>query len=439
MERDTSILCTGDLHLGSHPSKIPESVANQRLSTRSVWQSVVDNAITDEVDAVLISGDIIDRENRYFEAFGAFEAGARQLNEAEIPTIVVTGNHDFDSLPRLVQDLDLDYLTLLGDDDDWERYTLMQDGDPCLHIDGWSFPAEHVFQSPLTDYDLDKPAEPCIGLLHGDFETRDSQYAPIGATELAGCPVDAWLLGHIHAPGIVHDADPLAFYPGSPQPLDPGEPGLHGTWSLRVQPNGQVQLDQEPGASLQYDSLEVDITDVDDVKSILPRMKQAIDDFVTREVNTTGLEVFLARVELTGRSALHGDLLHERATLIEQCQFQCGALPVRIERITLDTTPAIDLNELTDGTSPVAYLAELLLAIEDDAVEDDAIADAYPDLLDGATQAIHDVQTANPYTPLRQGNRLEDPEPDTAIAALEQEARALLDELLKQREKGKTA
>lgn len=110
---------------------------------RAVWQSLVEDAIAADVDAVLISEDVIDRENRYFEAFGAFVAGATQLNEAELSTRVLIGDHDFDTLPRLVQDLDLDYLTLLGVDGDWERYTLAQEDEPARHIDGWSFPGEY--------------------------------------------------------------------------------------------------------------------------------------------------------------------------------------------------------------------------------------------------------------------------------------------------------
>ncbi len=110
-----AILCTGDLHLGRHPSRIPERLDGPAFSPKAVWRETVQQAIDCDVDAVVVTGDVADRENRYFEAYGAFERGAVRLDKAEIPTTTIAGNHDFDVLPRIVRDLDLDNLHLLGE------------------------------------------------------------------------------------------------------------------------------------------------------------------------------------------------------------------------------------------------------------------------------------------------------------------------------------
>ena len=82
-----NLLCTGDVHLGRHPTRIPSEIDGQQFSPKSVWQSTVNEAIRRRVDAVVITGDVVDRENRYFEAYGAFEAGISRLEAEEIPVV----------------------------------------------------------------------------------------------------------------------------------------------------------------------------------------------------------------------------------------------------------------------------------------------------------------------------------------------------------------
>jgi len=114
MEDALELLYTGDLHLGRHPSRIPDDLDGPELSPKAVWLSTVQEAIDQDVDTVVIAGDIVDQENRYFEAYGAFEDGIAQLDEAGIPVVVVAGNHDFDALPEMVDNLDSDTLQFLG-------------------------------------------------------------------------------------------------------------------------------------------------------------------------------------------------------------------------------------------------------------------------------------------------------------------------------------
>ncbi|MFC7197728.1 hypothetical protein ACFQL4_28860 [Halosimplex aquaticum] len=41
------------------------------MSPKAVWLSTVQEAIDRDVDVVVIAGDVVDQENRYFEAYGA--------------------------------------------------------------------------------------------------------------------------------------------------------------------------------------------------------------------------------------------------------------------------------------------------------------------------------------------------------------------------------
>lgn len=425
-----TLLCTGDVHLGRHPTRIPSEIDGQRFSPTSVWQSTVDEAIRRDVDAVLLTGDVVDRENRYFEAYGAFEAGVTRLAEAEIQTVAVAGNHDHDVLPRLVRELDQDALQLVGADGDWDRVTLSQNGEPRLHVDGWSFPTEHVVHSPLESYDGSPDADvPVIGVLHADLDATGSEYAPVSSNELLGEPVDAWVLGHIHRPAVHNEGDPFVLYPGSPQALDPGERGAHGPWELRIDESGQLTADQLPLATVRYDRVEVDVSGAEDPKAIPPMVRDRIGERIRSGVETGPLELLLARVRLTGRTAAHADVHRRKGAIEEDLGLTVDATTVRVESIEVDTKPDVDLETLAQGESPAACVADLLLSIEDGTVTDE-----YGSLVRDALASIQEAQESGAYRVLGRQGELETPAEDDAVETLESQARLLLDELLEQKE-----
>ncbi|WP_244515058.1 hypothetical protein [Halorientalis persicus] len=109
--------------------------------------------------------------------------------------------------------------------------------------------------------------------------------------------------------------------------------------------------------------------------------------------------------------------------------FREGSVSVRIESIGVDTRPAIDLEDLAEGDNAAAFLAGLLLEIEDGDPRE-----AYGDVVDDSLGAVRQAHSANAYNPLRRETELEDPDDDDAIEHLEQQARVLLDTLLSQKE-----
>jgi DNA repair exonuclease SbcCD nuclease subunit len=430
MKDALELLCTGDIHLGRHPSRIPDDLDGLELSPKAVWLSTVQKAIDRDVDAVVVAGDIVDQENRYFEAYGAFEDGIAQLNEEGIPVVVVAGNHDFDALPDMVDNLDSDTLQFLGKEGQWERWTLEQDSEPVAHFDGWSFSAEHVYESPLEEYELPATDDaPQIGVLHGDLDSRGSRYAPVLSSELRDTSADAWLLGHIHSPGIRIDSRPLALYSGSPQPLDPGEQQAHGPWIITIPETGDIRAEQIPLASVRYDQISVDVSGVDDPKEATAVISEEIEDHVRAELDMGSLELSLVRVRLTGRTDAHSALVDQHRSIERDLGFREGSVLVRIESLDVDTRPAIDLEDLAEGDNAAAYLADFLLEIENGDPHE-----TYSEVVDDSLAAVRQAHSANAYNPLRRETELEDPDDDDAIEHLEQQARVLLDTLLSQKE-----
>jgi DNA repair exonuclease SbcCD nuclease subunit len=61
-------IATGDLHLGKR-SHIRDQSAD-KLSTRYTWNKIVEWCTGNSVDLLLLTGDIVDRDNKFFEAVG---------------------------------------------------------------------------------------------------------------------------------------------------------------------------------------------------------------------------------------------------------------------------------------------------------------------------------------------------------------------------------
>jgi len=330
----------------------------------------------------------------------------------------------------MVDNLDSESLHFLGRGQQWERWTLERDGDVVAHFDGWSFSAEHVYESPLETYD--QPAvddAPQVGVLHADLDSQGGRYAPVLSSDLRDTPADAWLLGHIHTPGIRIDSSPLTIYSGSPQPLDPGEQRAHGPWTITVQENGDVQAEQLPLASLRYDRVTVDVSEAATPQEVTSNISDAVTDHVRSELEASALELSLVRVRLTGRTEAHAELVEKRRTMERDLGFREGSVAVRVESIEVDTRPAIDLEELASGDNAAAYLANLLLEIEEGDPQE-----AYGDVVEDARTTLRQAYSANAYNELRRETQLEEPTEEDAIDHLEQQARMLLGRLHSQKE-----
>ncbi len=427
------ILCTGDIHLGRHPTRIPEDVDGLQYSPRAIWKAIVERAIEEDVDAVVVTGDVIDRKNRYYEAYGPFEAGCRRLNDAGIPVILVAGNHDYDTLSSIVAGSDLGNLHILGAKGNWERFTLERDGHPVVCFDGWSFPAEHVPESPVKGYDLpEATGTPIIGVVHADLDSAMSVYAPVAKSELLNAPAHVWILGHIHKPAVYDSTTPLIVNPGSPQPLDPGEVGPHGPWLVTIKPTGAEAI-QIPMATIRYACLDIDVSSITDPWAIPSLIKTEFHEDAALSKDTNLPELVLLRVVLAGRSAVHGQLQDPdvQSRIREELVLELGGTQIRIEDLNIETRPELDLEDLAQGMTPAAWLAGLLL------LEDDQIRKEHARLVEDSMLIMRTAYRSSAYRPVRQEDWVSNPDQDAAIRAIRairREAWNVLDVLTRQKE-----
>ena len=145
------LLCVGDLHMGRLPG-IPRGITKESgLSTRDLgpaaaWQAIVDHACAAQptFDAVVLTGDLIDKDKFFFESLGPIENGLARLAKQGIPVYAVGGNHDFYSTARAAGVLS--HLKLLGRNGQWECVQLGQTG-PIGKNTTLSFVGSELIQS----------------------------------------------------------------------------------------------------------------------------------------------------------------------------------------------------------------------------------------------------------------------------------------------------
>ncbi|HLV26971.1 MAG TPA: DNA repair exonuclease [Gemmatimonadales bacterium] len=362
------VLLSGDIHIGRRSSRLPSDADPRATSSTAAWHALVQCAIDQRADVLALSGDIVDQTNGFYEAFGPLESGLRRLREADVHVVAVCGNHDYAALPQLVGALPDGLITLIGAGGQWERHTIERNGEQ-LHVDGWSFNAPHVRHDPLSSYSFPHSTHtPVLGLLHADLDQAGSIYAPVRLADLTATPVSLWLLGHVHCHAL-HNADGATpvLYPGSPNPLDPGEPGEHGAWMVEFSPGRPVEPRLVPIARVRYHTLQLDVSDVSDTgafrEMLLQQLRRSAEDMCVAP-----LEYLSIRLRLTGRTTLGRELENEVRLLRDDLDMELQGVRVHVEKVELHARAAHSLESLAAGSDAASHLARLLLALEDGAV-----------------------------------------------------------------------
>jgi len=422
------LLVSGDLHLGRPPSRIPDDRDEEAYSPATVWGHMVDEAVDREVDAVVLTGDVVDRKNQSLEAWGPLEAGLNTLNQEDIPVVLVSGNHDAGFLEDMIDSYDFSDIRLLGRGGTWERTDISLDGDPSVSLDGWSYPGPNHPRNPLEDYDLDPPEGPVLGVLHTQVDRPESGYAPVGTEDLKQSGLDGWLLGHVHTPGTVTE-NPPAFYPGSLQPLDPTETGPRGPRLVSIEASGSIQVQPLPLATLEYAGVTVSASDCASPHDVLAAVQDRIEERMDQQPAGPNRDLVLVRLQVEGRTE-HYETLTDELDL-EGRAFSLRNVDVRINRVSTDIAPKLDLDELAEGTGPVAHLAGALAGVEQG--QPDEAGEALLKRLRSCWEQARNSPTYNPITEHRGPDELE-PEEDTLEQMLLQQGRKVLHRLLKQKE-----
>ena len=215
------ILVSADIHLGSPIRSIalrnPELGDRLKQCSRDTFIEIVDLAITESVDALVLAGDIFDNAYPDLKSRFFLISQLTRASDAGVQTFLIRGNHD--AL------LDHNKYGDLG-----ENIHLLHKTNPTVEIGntafhGLSFDNAHINKSFLPDFPQPIEGKKNVGLMHTSLDGSPGHdpYAPCAERDLMAHGYELWCLGHIHAPFERVDGSVLAVMPGIPQPRHFGE------------------------------------------------------------------------------------------------------------------------------------------------------------------------------------------------------------------------
>jgi predicted phosphodiesterase len=362
--KNIRIVCAADLHLGRRLVRLPEGLEEFSHAPKDAWRSLVQFVCdpVNRVDALVLAGDIFDNEQDLYEAIGVFEEGVGRILAKQIPILTVAGNHDARALKRCHRRMDHPLFYFLGENEMWQSQVLTLHGRKIGFV-GWSFSSQKCEVNPFKSF-TGCEAALTLGILHCDlFSAKTSCYAPVELKNFHPLPVKAWILGHIHIPEILL-RDPLVFYCGSLQGLDPSEHGVRGCRLLEISPSGEMRHQFISCTSLLWSSLSIDLSEMDG-----ENFDETLCAFLRthlQEIPHT-VKAVLCRVALQGKSSFYRKI-HQFAEKIKGRHFaQVGELgiPCYIEEVLIECSPDIDLKSLASGRDLAALTAQLICRVKD--------------------------------------------------------------------------
>ena len=345
---------TADLHIDS-PLRGLSRYANApverlRAATRRAFEALVDLAIDERVDFVLIAGDLYDRDWQDFHTGLYVREPMVRLQRAAIRVFIVQGNHDAQGvITRQVPWPDNVHVFT------HRKATTEKIESLGVAIHGHSFSDRAMPDDLVPDYPAAVPGLFNIGMLHTSLNgiAGHDTYAPTSLPMLKTRGYDYWALGHIHARQVVCES-PRVVFPGNLQGRHARETGAKGCELVEVI-GGVMTARFVPLDVVRWHQMAVDLTGMNSLDD-LPR---AVTQALTAATQNAGDLLHAVRVLLAGETALQAIEARQPGTLAAAVQAAAQDVTdaeVWVEQVRLDLRSPLDREQLAKGADAVGEL-----------------------------------------------------------------------------------
>lgn len=308
--RPFRFLHAADLHLDSpfkgHVEAAGDFAAPLRDATFATFARIVERAIEEKVDFVLLAGDLYDARDRSLRAQLKLRDGLARLDAAGIDALVVHGNHD--PLSGRVAQIALPARAHVFGAAPSVR-EIVRDGEVIATVTGVSYPRAEVTENlarALPDPPEGSPFG--IALLHANLggNHEHANYAPCTLDDLASRRFRYWALGHVHARSVIRSGEVLVAYPGNPQGRSVREAGPRGCLLVDVDGAGKASTKDLFLDEVRWHRPTVSIEGCATIDALEERIAEEIANrLAPRGHEPSG---FVFRIELAGRGPLHATL-----------------------------------------------------------------------------------------------------------------------------------
>ncbi|RUV67732.1 MAG: DNA repair exonuclease [Mesorhizobium sp.] len=364
---------TADVHLDSalrslalRNPELGELIGN---ATRRAFVNIVDLCLAEQVDALLLAGDLYDGDQTSMKTARFLSEQIRRLDQAGVRVFIIRGNHD--ALSKITRELAYpESVKVYGGR---PEAISLESGDRAtpVVIHGLSFAQAQCPESLVGKYKPRVEGAVNIGLLHTSLAgTRGHDpYAPCNVSDLEATEFDYWALGHIHKRSISTGRCTIVM-PGMPQGRDINESGPKSVSLVTIADDRTVHVEERFTSIAQFERVVIDLDGVADWRQTVTTVAATLE--AAREA--TNSEHLVVRLSFTGRTPLawqlrnDADLIKAEAehrasvigrTWIEKVEIQCTDL-VSADRSNGD--PLVELRELVGSEiiGSEAYHAALI-------------------------------------------------------------------------------
>lgn len=372
-------LHVSDIHLDSPLvglDRYPGAPAGElRSSTRAALANLVELAIAERVDFVLVVGDVYDGDWTDFNTGLYWRSQMARLREAGIRVFSVKGNHDAESqITRTLTQPDnvREFASRAAETEVLEALGVA--------IHGRSFAERATTEDLAATYPQAIPGLLNIGMLHTSLNGRPDHapYAPTRLDVLRSRGYDYWALGHVHAREVI-DEHPRIVYCGNPQGRHARETGPKGCelveWDGRRLSARAVPLD-----AVRWQQLVLPT----DALGSVSALTQAFLERLAEETAAAGDRLLAVRVAVRGDGPLHRIESSQPGRLAGELRAAAAEAPsgrVWVERVHCELRPGYDRAQLAANRDAVGQLLRLIDAM----AADEAL------LADLGTRALDDL------------------------------------------------
>ncbi|WP_062119308.1 metallophosphoesterase family protein [Aureimonas sp. AU40] len=347
---------TADLHLDSPLRSLslrdPDLAGLIGDASRRALSAIVDLCLEEQVDALVIAGDLYDGEQTSMKTARFLAREMERLHAGGVRVFKIRGNHD--AMSRITAELVLPpNVHVFGGRAEIVR---IPKGALEVAVHGVSFAKPQAPESLLPKFKPALPDTANIGLLHTSLAGAPGHdvYAPTSVPELQATRFSYWALGHVHGRTAYGDAGGRVVMPGMPQGRDVNEGGPKGVTLVTIRDDRTVEIEERVTSLAEFARVSVDLSGVEDWREAIERIGRALEDARAPARSP----VLVARLHLKGRTPLafrlrrDGDLLHAEASVRAE---RVGR--TFVEKIAVETEPPGNERE---AAGPLAELGRLM-------------------------------------------------------------------------------
>tara|TARA_R110002110_G_scaffold339191_2_gene549598 strand:+ start:5298 stop:6524 length:1227 start_codon:yes stop_codon:yes gene_type:complete len=347
----TKILHTADIHLDSPLRSLalrdPDLRDQVHTATRSAFTRIIDTAIAESVNALLIAGDLFDGAERSARTAAYLTGQLDRLRDGGIRVFYIRGNHDAEN--PLTGELNLPENVHIFDGRGG-KVQLSED----VWIHGVSFANRHAPESLLPKFPAPVSGAINIAMLHTSLAGAGGHdpYAPCTVSDLVAAGFDYWALGHVHR-RQVHAESPWIVMPGTPQGRDIGEPGPKSATLLTI--GETIEVAEVPTSLVEFLHVPIDATKTENDDGLRDLLRQVLRE--TPNSLTSGSGVI--RLSLTGSTPRRWQILRDQDVWEEAAsQFARETGSLWLDKLVFD------LSDVTEtGSSATDELAAIMATI----------------------------------------------------------------------------